>query len=462
MKTNFVLTSTLIILFAFTVTVPNVIAADHWEEVAAMYRPRLDHTSTLLPNGKVLVAGGDLPEVELYDPEERTFQTTGSLPDYNFRGGTATLLQNGKVLLAGGMGSQRAALLYDPDTGIFTPTDSLAAPHTFHTATLLSDGRVLIAGGQNQDELQTHAVCEIYDPEDDTFSLADSLNQDRSLHTATLLQNGQVLIAGGIYTTTPGNGNYTNTCEIYDPVNDEFSMVQNMISPRSNHEATLLADGSVLVSGGSWSSRYCERYDVSENNWTQTGDMVAIRRNSHTATLLNNGKVLVAGGYTDAVSSSAELYDPGTNSFTAVDSMFTAREQHAATLLPDGNVLVTGGYSSTAPTNLAELFVVDEASFVDEKNKQPGVLNFFQLFQNYPNPFNPATTIAYSLKHSGFVVLTVYDVLGREIETLVNEFQIADNYRVNFTAKNLSAGIYVYQLQIGNKYRETKKMVYIP
>lgn len=83
----------------------------------------------------------------------------------------------------------------------------------------------------------------------------------------------------------------------------------------------------------------------------------------------------------------------------------------------------------------------------------------FALNQNYPNPFNPSTKITFSILNSDFVTLKIYDILGREIQTLVNEFQKADTYSVNFDASKLSSGIYFYRLQVGDDFVETKKML---
>jgi hypothetical protein len=82
----------------------------------------------------------------------------------------------------------------------------------------------------------------------------------------------------------------------------------------------------------------------------------------------------------------------------------------------------------------------------------------FQLEQNYPNPFNPSTKINYQIKQMDFVSLKVYDVLGNEVGTLVNENKVAGNYELNFDASSLSSGIYFYKLQAGS-FVETKKMI---
>lgn len=84
----------------------------------------------------------------------------------------------------------------------------------------------------------------------------------------------------------------------------------------------------------------------------------------------------------------------------------------------------------------------------------------YSLLQNYPNPFNPSTNIRFEISGSGFVTLKVFDVLGREVAVLVNEYVRAGNYNVNFTTSKLSSGTYFYQLRVGNNV-ETKRMMLI-
>jgi ligand-binding sensor domain-containing protein len=92
------------------------------------------------------------------------------------------------------------------------------------------------------------------------------------------------------------------------------------------------------------------------------------------------------------------------------------------------------------------------------ENNHNNIPNHFELKQNYPNPFNPSTTLSFVIGHSSFVDLKVYDVLGREVATLVNEEKPAGNYQVKFNAANLPSGIYIYKLQAGS-LTETKKMI---
>ena len=173
---------------------------------------RAGPSSTLLGNGKVLVAGGVyytgtspnlvpnyLASAELYDPTTGTFTLTGSLKTAR-TSETTTLLPNGDVLLAGGQnagangGYLSSAELYNPATGKFTNTGSLNTPRILHTAHLLSSGKVLIVAGNHFGPL---ASTELYDPASGTFSNAASLNTPRQGHASALLTNGQVLAAGG-------------------------------------------------------------------------------------------------------------------------------------------------------------------------------------------------------------------------------------------------------------------------
>ena len=114
-----------------------------------------------------------------------------------------------------------------------------------------------------------------------------------------------------------------------------------------NHTATLLPNGKVLIAGGYYSTELstAELYDPSTDTFATTGSMYS-GRYGHTATLLHTGKVLVVGGRSGAgiYYSTAELYNPDTGTFSTTNSMSSARLSHTATLLHDGSVLVAGGY----------------------------------------------------------------------------------------------------------------------
>jgi hypothetical protein len=167
------------------------------------------------------------------------------------------------------------------------------------------------------------------------------MRKRRQLHTATLLADGTVLITGG-YTYNPDE--HHSTAEIYDPATDTFGSTGSMSRPHYFHSATRLADGRVLLDGGTGPSPPApsEVYDPVARTFAQTGAPSTIR-NYSSATLLNDGRVLFAGTYSsDGDSAAAEVYDPGTGLYSALPNLSVPRGFHASTLLLDGRVLVAG------------------------------------------------------------------------------------------------------------------------
>ncbi|HVF72220.1 MAG TPA: kelch repeat-containing protein [Chthoniobacterales bacterium] len=317
--------------------------------------------------------GNDLTSCEIYDPATRTWTSTGNMANPRHEH-TATLLPNGKVLVVGGavdyLDDWATAELYDPATGTWTPTGSLNVSRRAHTATLLPGGKVLVAGGlhggltSGYDALST---AEIYDPATGTWTLTGSMAQARGHHAATLLSNGKVLVVGGLPTFSGAGNPPIKSAEIYDPASGAWTTTGSLNTGRWSHTATVLPDGRVLAAGGFGDGAVlmsAEVYDPAAAIWIPTSNL-SVGRAEHTATLLPNNKVLVAGGYPagsegGGSTASAELYDPATGTWTRTGSLITSRREHTATLLPNGTVLIAAGLKQTnALTYLAaaELYV---------------------------------------------------------------------------------------------------------
>jgi hypothetical protein len=320
---------------------------------------RSGHAAVLLGNGTVLVMGGSdgktfLASAEIYDPTAGTFSATGSMQTGRSWPVAASLLQDGNVLIAGGSsftGPTNAAEIYA--SGVFTATGSLPAARSGHTLTLLNNGTVLVAGGTSD------SSALLYHADSGTFSSTGTMTLPVSLHVAALLPSGRVLITGG---DTSGGGLAT-TAQLYDPVSSTFASSGALAAGREFATATLLPNGTVLVAGGRaccnpnfYVTSAAEIYNPATGQFTPTGSL-ATARTQHTATLLGNGKVLVvAGDSPSGTLSSAELYDPATGQFTPAGNLSFARRFHSATLLPSGKVLIVGGQNTAGYLNTTEIY----------------------------------------------------------------------------------------------------------
>jgi len=278
-------------------------------------------------------------------------------------GHTATLLPDGKVLIAGGFQPGEAlasAELYDPISGTFSPTASMVEPRQWHTATLLPNGKVLIAGG-GSNETGITPTAELYDPAAGKFVATGNMTVARELHYATALNEGDVLIVGGVRGGGPNffysGHNYLASAELYDPGQGRFNLLSSTGVERtgSNGSAVLLANGKVLIAGGIDGEVIVSEarlYDPAEGKFLRTGDMASARL-IHQATLLSDGRVLVTGGIktilwpAPSVIATTELYDPERGAFLRLPDMTTPRMGHTATLLSDGEVLIAGGMRGT-------------------------------------------------------------------------------------------------------------------
>ena len=161
-------------------------------------------------------------------------------------------------------------------------------------------------------------------------------------------------------------------------------------------------------------------------------------------------------GATGANYSGVIVYDITTNSW-AIDTLQISSKRHwMATAEYEGGLYVVGGIDSIAnAVDIVEEIVPQGTAGIDLSTQIP---DGYYLMQNYPNPFNPNTKIKYQIPEFSFVSIKVFNVLGNEIATLVNEGKPAGIYEVNFDATTLPSGIYFYKIQAGS-FTETKKMM---
>ena len=208
--------------------------------------------------------------------------------------------------------------------------------------------------------------------------------------------------------------------------------------------STLYANVSALADDGAWSRKA----------------NMPTARSAHSAGAVN-GKIYAIGGYggndSQKTLSTVEEYDPVTDTWTTKAEMPTARWGHSGGVV-NGKIYAIGGLTYLNE-GFAEVYVYDpggEPTWVDDM-----IPVGFDLVQNYPNPFNPATTIDYRLDKAGMVNLVIYDLLGRKVETLVDEIKTPGNYEVRWSAEGCASGVYFYRIEAGGSKVLTQKMMLV-
>jgi N-acetylneuraminic acid mutarotase len=337
-----------------------------WTTIGSLNIARCAHTATLLPDGQVLVAGGEgangsiLSSAELYNPATGKWTFTGSMATPRMDH-TATLLLDGQVLVIGGINNSTflgSAELYNPSTGKWTATGSLSVARAGQGAALLEGGDVLVAGGSSPATPGATfgsgtASAELYYPSARTFQATTSM-QYPAASQATRLQNGQVPVPGG-------SG---NSAELYEPSTAQWTLTSTMYFSQPTTDAILLSNGNVLIFGSPNSTTYSsEFYDPATNVWARTFGQNYGNILNGPLTLLESGKALIAGGAGKykTIIRSAMLYDPATNYWALTGTLNQPRRNHTLTLLQNGQALAAGGVTvgakgTTAVISSAELY----------------------------------------------------------------------------------------------------------
>ncbi|MDD5530546.1 MAG: kelch repeat-containing protein [bacterium] len=333
--------------------------SNSWTASGNMAYSRDIGAPALLPNGKVLMIGGDNSGVnELYDPVGKTWSIVDTMIWRSRTHFSIAILPTGKVLAVGSFNNDTAAKLpeiYDPTNPAWTTKTSLKTAREAATITLLPiehtsncSTNVLISGGEGAGGILN--TCELYNYKMDSTAYTGSLNTARTHHTANLISSDQVLAAGG-----RNAGGAVNSCEIWDLVSGNWTTTGTMATSRFDHSATQLKDGKILVTGGENTGYVASCEVFNSGAWTPTGTM-ATARARHSAILLLNGNVLVIGGETAAgtYTATCEIWDGTT--WTSTGSLATARSLQTAILLQSGKVLVMGGRNSGGALSSCEIY----------------------------------------------------------------------------------------------------------
>jgi hypothetical protein len=335
-----------------------------WRAGPPLLDQRESSAAFLLEDGKVLLVGGHfryagetpLDTCEIVDVAAGTSRWTGAFTTSRTTsgiGGTVLLddrrVWSGSPFVFSGE-PPISAEIWDPRTGAWTPTGAQTLGGG--PALALPDGRVLVAGGIDWSTDTPTARVEIWDPATGALTSAASMRAPRVGHLLVLAAGRPIAIGG--FRTYGGGGEGTTSCEAFDAALGSWSAIASTAVARGNATAVQLADGRLLVTGGTRESggyreelASAEIYDPDRDEWRAAAPMLEARR-AHTLTLLDDGRVLAAGGARDASSRSTtttEIYDPSTDTWVPSAPMHRARASASAVRLPSGEILVAGGWN---------------------------------------------------------------------------------------------------------------------
>ena len=348
--------------------IPTAISVES-DSIGSMLHSRVNHSATLLPDGRVLVVGGmdegfnPLRTSEIFDPVTNRWNAAEDMSVARTEH-SATLLKDGRVIVTGGMNENLKIIgtteIFNPKTGKWSEYEGMKTVRRGHFTLSLPDGKVAVVGGVGQtlgglgilaniSAVGALLSTEIYDPKTNRWSLASDMLEGHSGGLAVLLKDGRVLVAGGY-----NQGEALASSEVFDPNLGEWMRTASMARKTFANTATVLSDGSVLFTGGFGMSRSkggitpgSEVFDPKSNEWRRAPDTVHGRM-GHTSTLLPDGRVITIGGATaEGPVNSGEYMEPETWMWSEITPMSVKRSQHTATLLADGRILVAGGAIQT-------------------------------------------------------------------------------------------------------------------
>lgn len=277
-----------------------------------MQERRVSHVSALLPDGRVLVAGGwtgsaTSPSAEVYVPASRGFKAVGAMATARMDA-TATVLQDGSVLVIGGASATNLPVAqaerFDPTLDRFVPASTLAEARAHHAAVRLPDGRVLVMGGLTSRNTATR-TAEIHDPANQRFQPTGPMLQPRCKHAALLLKDGRVMVIGG--SADCNGGRRLAQTEIYDPATATFSAGPSLLNPRYKvaSAAAVLPGGEVVMAGD---ADDVEIWTPGQPHFARARGSIGLGLAFSVATVLPDGDVLVSGGYDNNIQATARTW----------------------------------------------------------------------------------------------------------------------------------------------------------
>jgi N-acetylneuraminic acid mutarotase len=390
------------------------------------------------------------------------------------RGFTSGCVVDGKIYVIGGFPTHysvtTAVEMYDPIADTWTRMSNMPSGQCAH-ATCTYGGKIYVFGGVSPDPYSTAKknVYE-YDPQTNTWTQKADIPYANA-YCGIAVVNDTIYLIGGMskYNAPP-----VSTVMAYHPLTDSWSEKAPMPTARGMLSACTL-DGKIYAIGGNknvYTSSYkvVEVYDPATNTWTTKTDMPTAR--AALGVCVVSGNIYAIGGYNYPVMcTSNEMYDPVSDTWISKSPMQETRLMFFLGSVDDKIYAIGGSYpnpqNSSEPVVLSSVEEYDttsEPTSVEGVSEATAVPSEYALSQNYPNPFNPQTTIRYDLPFAGTVRLSVYNVVGQMVRTLVNGQRISGTHSVMWDGKDCSGrdmarGLYLYRLEVEGQYVQTRRMV---
>jgi len=352
--------------------------------------------------------------------------------------------------------------VYDPILDSWDTTKAAMPTPRVEFCVAAVNGKIYAIGGALTHPGLPFGVVEEYDPLTDSWDTNKTPMPTARKGAAWGVISNKIYVAGG--TTTGSDYVPSDKLEIYDPATDTWDVTKAALPKAIYSPRAAVLNDKLYVIGGLIGSPWAGQndtqiYDQTTDTWSYGADLND-GRVGHSADVISGKIYAIAGDPQFVMLRSVEEYDPGSDSWMVIDQTPHGLTLHCTHVIGD-KIYICSGSTTTIypnPTPSSAVYIYDPVvSYVPQNTFMPDV---FALHQNYPNPFNPITIINYELPITNDVSLSIYNLLGQRVATLVNKRQQAGFHQVEWDASHFSSGVYYYRIEAG-EFRDVKKMILI-
>ena len=428
---------------------------DNWEEVNTGLTEKSVQALSFDSNNRLFAAtfnGGVFRSTDSIYPYDILFNPLANMETARY--GLASITDGTYIYsICGGIYETPGKLTniekYDPAFNTWTEFVTGLIPRRYCSAEYLSSqNKIYIFNGDTHTATTYTDTVEIVDVATGNLTYS-ATHPYPTEYSGSAIWNNKIYVFGG-----SNSDGYSNRLYEFEPVTQTWTRLPDM--PEAKQTDGEIVNGILYVFGGynGNASTRIDAYDIQSGTWTLMYEM-PVGISAHKTAV--SGKYIWLIGSYDNLQSLA-VYNTETNEFTRLHSNMTGR-RHAGAAVMENYLYVFGGNQATGGPALSSLEYADISDYiVSVKEKQNSLPVNCVLYQNYPNPFNPGTTIQFSLPHTSFVTLKVYNILGEEVSTLVAEKLSAGNYHVEWDASGFVSGVYYYRLKT-EQFVETRKLI---